>query len=101
MTNRICYEWDVEILDADGDIEDHQHGDLQHLLATFGPTILTGECDQRLVLIRNEWNELDGVTDRQWAYVEAAALPHTFDSGSAVPDRLRKELARTTVEVCG
>jgi hypothetical protein len=95
MTDRTIYQWDVETIDADGDIVGHEQGTLKSLLDVFGSEILTGTASQRLVLIRDRYNDVEGVTDRQWAYIEAGALPAEFDGGSAVPARFQKELSRT------
>jgi len=87
----INYEWDVETVDEHGDIQDHQHGDLDYLLSVFGFEILSGEGSTRLVLIRNKENDSDGLTNRQWAYVENSQLPETFDGGATIPATIKKQ----------
>lgn len=85
----ITYEWGYEIEDQNGDIIDnHFEDNLNDLKGESG----------NLVLVRNEGNEIDGVTDRYWAYVKANKLPDFFtDSmGSSVnikvPQKFRKQL---------
>jgi hypothetical protein len=92
MTDRISYQWDVETVDEHGDIQDHEHGELANLLALFGSDILTGTASQRLVLIRNKWNDIDGVTDRQFAYIKSGVLPDEFEGGAKIPAAYMKKV---------
>lgn len=102
----VTYEWDVEELEEapapenefDPDIMDHHFfesykwakGTLQllELFGSFG----------RIVLVRNVGNDVEGLTDRAWAYVENGKLPETFtygadeDSGIPVPKKFHKEV---------
>jgi hypothetical protein len=92
----VCYEWDVEIVtDKDMDVMDHNHakpGDLKSLLVLKDtiPDNIDG-CHYELVLVRNVWDEFDGVTQRQWAYEEDGKMPTTFDNGQKVPKRFLAE----------
>lgn len=94
----ITYEWDIETLDANGDILDHNFAeDLRDLL----PAFVTQNPSMRLVLVRHAGNDLDGETDRLWAYVDDAwNLPRCFEAGEdmptdvAVPKRYHRMIAR-------
>jgi len=50
--------------------------------------------DERLALVRDEGNEEEWVTDRQWAYVTNGQLPDEFDGGGKIPARFRTELRK-------
>jgi hypothetical protein len=82
------YEWDVETIDQYGDVQDHNHAnhlsDLCHSLAS----------DEELVLVYNTGNDLDGVEDRQWAYVSDGVLPDEFSGGQRVPQSCKREFAK-------
>lgn len=91
MRNKILYEWDYETLSEDGDIIDHNHKDK---LAAFTKEDITTS----LVLIRDEVNDIDGLQDRTWAYVEDGKLPDYFSDAAGntlyhVPERFKVELA--------
>lgn len=94
------YEWCVEsVVRESGDIEDN------NFVSSFAEaaSIVQSEtdeddgCDYRIVLVRTEGSEDDGVTDRLWAYVEDGSLPEFFANayGNAtsvkVPQRFHKE----------
>lgn len=90
MKNKISYEWDVEEIDSDGDIIDHNHADK---LSSYK------EIDGVLVLVRDVGNSRDGVIDRSWAYVLGKKLPEYFtDTDEAkvakVPQKFHDELAK-------
>jgi hypothetical protein len=105
MTTR--YEWDIETMDiaveVDGehDILDHNHSenlrrfrvrDLRRALDPLDPSM-------RLVLVRDVWDDRDGLVDRSWAYVEDGRLPERFtycpEEGRPVPKTFVRELRRT------
>lgn len=100
------YEWDIEEFDYDPAAEDPQAGDIiehsfaEHL-AEFSADDLKAalQCaGKRLVLVRNVGNDLDGITDRLWAYVVDGKLPEFFNAAGpltsiAVPKRYIAELA--------
>ena len=65
----VTYEWDVETVNSDGDIEDHNFGDkLKDLLGYFLDQSQQG-CRKRLVLVRSTGDDESGLTGRLWAYV--------------------------------
>lgn len=81
----ISYEWDIETIDEYGDVLDHDHSDKR-------PTRPL-EANEKLCLVRDTGNDLDGLLDRQWAYVDARGnLPSHFSmscqqQGARVPKR--------------
>jgi len=67
------------------------------------PDFVTQDPTMRLVLVRDKGNDLDGLVDRAWAYVDDNwFLPKTFtycgepeeDSGIPVPKRFHRMIAR-------
>lgn len=106
IRNTVSYEWDLETFDpATGDILDHHHAD--KLIDLPWPST-PGE---RLVLIRNVGNNYDGIADRSWAYVdESRMLPAEFsipdadgierETGTKVPQRFHREIARNAIGRC-
>ena len=85
------YEWDYETWDENGDILDHDHADK---LSEFSDSRKTAH----LVLVRDSGNDIDGLTDRVWAYVSGGKLPEYFTdelnnpTQYKVPQRFHKEL---------
>lgn len=88
----VSYEWDVETVAPDGDVLDHDHDDncLSRLLARRNE-LEAGTA--HLVLVRDVNDEVDGVTDRTWAYVEDGQMPDEFEDGRNVPKRFLAEFA--------
>lgn len=90
MQTKVNYEWSYEITDIDGDIID----------SDFSDTLIAFKNDTggNIVLVRNEGNEVDGVTDRYWAYIkEDGTLPEYFSDSYheiniKVPQKFHKEL---------
>ena len=89
-TMRTYYEWDVEEVDSDGDVSDHDFDEKLSVLLKAHPI---GE-NESLVLVYNLGSELDGIQDRAWAYVKEGELPEEFDNGYRVPMRFHHELSR-------
>ena len=90
---RVDYEWDVEETSLDGDVLDHWHSDPGELKKLLGHCPLNET--HFLVLVYNLAGELDGVVDRQWAYVDyLGRLPAEFDGGRKIPKKLREELIK-------
>jgi hypothetical protein len=90
----ISYYWDVETVDINDDVQDHHQGDLTYLIAVFGDIILTGQDETRLVLVRDKENDVDGLVNRQWAYVEDGELPETFDGSAIIPAKIKAEFKK-------
>lgn len=85
MTNKVNYEWCIEHYTDDEfeDIVDNHFSDVldfrpKHFIANDGEKT-------RLVLVRNEGNEVDGLQDRYWAYVENNKLPELFTDDRGYP----------------
>lgn len=96
------YEWCVETKDEHGDIVD---SDFRDKLAE----LTMPKENQDLVLIRYTGNEIEGETDRQWAYVKEGKLPDYFglptghgeeyaETECRVPKRFKEELAKRTAQ---
>tara|TARA_R110000744_G_scaffold29871_3_gene70983 strand:+ start:1083 stop:1370 length:288 start_codon:yes stop_codon:yes gene_type:complete len=89
------YEWCLETLDTspdqdptDPDVLDHHHESKLSDLPRPG-------ADQRIVLVRDIWNEADeDLEDRQFAYPCDGKLPLVFDGGAKVPARFVVELQK-------
>jgi hypothetical protein len=83
----ITYEWDVELVDEDGEIQDHFH------CGTYAEALSVHErVGGVIVLVRTD------ASGRQWAYVDDyGLLPEFFTDAfdiqqSAVPKRFHKEV---------
>ncbi len=86
------YEWDYETVDENGDVEDHFHA---NKLSEYSEDAKT----DTLVLVRSVGNEIDGLIEREWAYVKDGKLPEYFQDanereGAKVPVRFHDELAQ-------
>jgi hypothetical protein len=109
----VRYEWDVETLDAapseangfDPDILEHYHCETYAEALSMAAHYSAEGWPNRIVLVRDVGNDLDGLTDRAWAYMKDGKLPETFsyagasnyeDSGIAVPKRFHREAERAT-----
>jgi len=97
----ITIEWLLEELEEDGsadpDILD------THCFPTLAEArAFAAQCDLplRFGLVRDRGDDLEGIVDRQWAYVEDGKLPERFDwgggedGGAKVPARYHNELKR-------
>jgi hypothetical protein len=93
MKNNITYEWDFETRDLYGAIEDHNFRDTLSEFHEYDKT-------KYLVLVRNEGNEREGLTDRFWAYVKNKHLPEYFQDAAneevkiKVPAKFHNELKK-------
>ena len=90
-TRSTVYEWVIEAIDEHGDIVDVDHRDTR---AEAEASIAGAPGRHDLGLTRDVFDEVDGLIDRTWAYVQAdGTLPTYFrDSGGgdtrhAVPAR--------------
>ena len=99
--DKVAYEWDVETFDVHGDIIDHNHADKlsEPQLRHWFEFPLADGLQNRIVLVRDVWNDHAGVIDRQWAYLENTdengwQMPAEFDDGASVPKRFAKEFDR-------
>lgn len=99
IRNKVTYEWVWEYSDSHGDIYDLEHGDtlvnlgqsrLQHYEGEFndhGDPIVHAE----LALIRFVGNDVDGLIEKDYAYVEKNKLPEFIDDYK-IPQKFHKEL---------
>ncbi len=115
MRTKICYEWDLETTDLEGDVIDHNHIDTARaLLDTEQRWGKPPEGQRyRLTLVRDERESWDGepgaLIDRNWAYIENGQLPECFSAAGLdgmvplpnmrVPKRLHAELTRAQIAV--
>jgi hypothetical protein len=90
MRIKVTYEWGLETQE-NGNIVDTDFSDS----LSFDKNDLT---ENKLLLVRYEGNEIDGITDMLWAYVENNSLPECFSDSCnkhtaiKVPERFKKEL---------
>jgi hypothetical protein len=90
---QVKYEWCYETIDEHGDIIDNDFAD------KLADLIPPQEIHQ-LCLVRSEGDEIDGVQDRWWAYVEVGKLPDNFSdemgvlTDIAVPKKLKDEFKK-------
>ena len=84
----VSYEWGIETLDGNDVVDSDFSGRLNDFSASC---ISEG---QRIVLIRNEGDDSEGLKDRCWAYVDGVTLDESFDGFPSlkVPKRFQKEL---------
>lgn len=101
---RVSYEWVIETVDEYDDIVDLYHytrltdiGDHEMRLALSSKRFTDsrfGAVFTRLGLIRDKGNQVEGLIERRYAYVEGGALDERFEEGGAVPKRFSEELAK-------
>lgn len=79
----IIYEWIVNEVDEFEDIIEVSHFDTRkdaQAFADAGPN--HGGVKMEIALVRDVGNDLDGLTDRSWAYLrDDGTLPEHFDYG--------------------
>jgi hypothetical protein len=90
----VVYEWDVETIDLNGDIQDHDHRNTyaEVLSVSMRAPPVSGE-KHAIVLVRDDDN------GRSWAYMENGKLPEYFEDAyqqevAKVPKRFHAEVAR-------
>lgn len=88
----VGYEWIVEVVDEDGDILDTTAWPTAREAVFHMADKLPDGHGYDFGLVRNDGDDVEGLADRQWAYVRNGALPDEFDGGAAIPKRLREEL---------
>lgn len=92
------YEWDVETEDDNENIDHHFCESAREALQ------VASQVGGQVVLTWSSGNDMNGVTDRAWAYVKDGRLPEFFSIPSAngdyapmgqkVPGRFHDELRR-------
>jgi hypothetical protein len=95
MKNKVIHEWLVEAVDQHGDIID------SNCYPTLADAISTtlgcpeGQDYYRIGLVRDEGNDVRGLQDRQWAYIQKnATLPDEYSDGAIIPKKFRDEFAK-------
>ena len=94
----VSYEWLVEVIDVNGDIEDVRHYDSAiDMIADVANEQATGHS-VNYGLVRDAFSNM-GIGCRSWAYVKDGKLSNvTFDAGdieiASVPKRLINEFDR-------
>lgn len=88
MRNETTYEWQVNLVDQHGDIEDCDRcKTLQEALGRM-------DYYNDIELVRTVGNEDDGILDRGYAAVTGNVISERFDCGSKVPQRFVKQVAK-------
>jgi hypothetical protein len=95
----VSIEWLVEEIDRDGDIIDVHHLD-SYAEALEHARFCRAERDVKtsIGLVRDRGNDVEGLVDRQWAYVDHGKLPERFDwgggedGGAIVPAKYHREI---------
>jgi hypothetical protein len=87
--DKVDYEWVVEVTDEHGDITEtnaeKSYDDAKRLADT-----LTADGEVTIALVRDVWNDDEGLQDRQHAYLSdgvTGSLPDAFDGGAKIPAR--------------
>ena len=93
--SKVAYEWIVEFLADDGDIEETTQWD--SYADAVKCQLEGGKSD--LGLVRDFWYDDGTLVSREWAYVKDGKLPEYFGDGlgndaggSKVPQRFHKEI---------
>jgi hypothetical protein len=98
----VDYEWCVEIvLRETEDIEDNNFvTSLEEAISFVHSEEDSDEYEYKIVLVRSEGNDDNGITDRLWAYMEEGSLPELFSNAYGnttqvkVPQKYQKEAKR-------
>jgi hypothetical protein len=91
----ICYEWVIEYLDADGeDIEELIHADTFKQAAAYIEMAVAKGVRVDIALTRKAGDEVEGLTERQYAYLNNDCLPPDFDGGAKVPKRFAEQVEK-------
>jgi hypothetical protein len=91
---QVRYEWDVETIDAYGDVQEHAHHTSYAMcLRELALTHVAAGDTRVVVLVR------DDDRCRSWAYVEAGQLPEYLEDAyqrpvARVPKRYIEEVAK-------
>jgi hypothetical protein len=99
MKTIVSIEWLVEEIDSDGDIIDVHHVDSYAEAVRFARVCrVENDVKTDIGLVRDRGNDLEGIIDRQWAYVDHGKLPERFDwgggedGGAKVPAKYHREI---------
>src|SRR6185436_2555772 len=94
----VNYEWVTEEVEDTGvenevDVMGMFHSDTYSKALEYAELYRSKGKQAMIGLVRDRWDEVYGLEDRQWAYLEDGQLPERFDGGARIPKRF-------TVEVC-
>ncbi len=81
----VLYEWTVETLDIyPGCGDDPDIIDTSAFESLEDAIKFKAYCEEpsRLVLVRQQGNDIEGLTDRSWAYIKKMSLPEYFCYGA-------------------
>lgn len=98
LRKKISYEWDIEITDEHGDIQDHE---FFKKITEANPQELKNAISKgNFALTKKYWLDYgdgeNGELDSQaWAYVRNGQLETSFDDGSSVPQKFIAEFQAT------
>jgi len=95
----VYYEWDVEEIDENDDIQDHYHCDSYASAKAINEAVPAEGTSMTscIVLVRDDDNTRTGC--RSWAYLEDGKLPEYFEDAhgveiAKVPKRFHAEIAK-------
>jgi hypothetical protein len=101
----VNYEWLAEEVDEHGDIYEVHHFDSYAEAKAF----VSKEYKVHVGLVRDVWNDAEGLIDRTWAYIQGGKLPEQFSdafgggfgdefepahNGPKVPQKYHKEVEK-------
>lgn len=88
----VAYEWTVETVDEHGDITDTCAWDSYAEAQKRAALERASGTRVEIALTRIVGDEIEGLQDRQYAYLEGGKLPERFDGGAKVPRRFHREV---------
>jgi hypothetical protein len=90
----VRYEWVIEPVDQYGDIVESDHADSFEDAMKRAAGWRQEWKRVEVGLVRELGDDVEGLQDRQWAYIEDdGTLPAKFDGGARVPKRFMSEIA--------
>jgi len=92
----VGFEWDVETVDENDDIVDHDFRDSYAECMAIAAAEPPEGCRFAIVLVRNSDHAFDG---RAWAYLDGGKLPTHFEDAyqhpvAKVPAKFHREVER-------
>ena len=91
----VGYEWVIEAVDEYGDIQSITHADILSKAFEYKDFFHTEGWERvEIGLVRDVGDDIDGLQNRQWAYLEDDKLPATFDGGAKIPKRFLEEVSK-------
>jgi hypothetical protein len=92
----VTYEWLAEDVDEYGDVIEVHHFDT---FAEAMKHVSPHPYQTQIGVVRDRGNDVEGLIDRQWAYLDEGKLPVRFsygggEEGPLVPARFHNEVKR-------